>query len=445
MRLSIVIHLQEDSKAGLTLDPRLAGGMLVGKDGERRRISTCSGYSTGPGGLLLIWYFAFLISDGSRQGSNSPRRISGASSASGYYSDDRERASFDSTAHGSMKSQHWRYSFRRYEEEQRDSREDESRGVRNSPSYQSNIRVSVSSSSPGSQWPGSSPNQWRKESVTIIESQEPMEDDNEEENQADVDTDTEQVVAAGQKEALRSSRLSSSVDSCQEGHFLSVPQQPITASSSAETLTDNTITAPGTPTLQPTTPTIPPYHKEIRSRFSSDTSDPDVEPQGEERRLNASPMPQQPIPVPFEIPPREPTVPRILTDSSSGSPPPILKGRSPAPSRKSSEVSFPGLPSNVDSPASSRKRTQSCTLAPVAQYANYNSYNMDEDDADHMVYLESSRVSRSSPNTRETSFSGMCHTIFFFFFSSEKRVKWFISLSFFRDEQDLCQLHPSPA
>ena len=50
----------------------------------------------------------------------------------------------------------------------------------------------------------------------------------------------------------------------QEGHFLSVPQQPITASSSAETLTDNTITAPGTPTLQPTTPTIPPYQKEIR-------------------------------------------------------------------------------------------------------------------------------------------------------------------------------------
>ena len=50
----------------------------------------------------------------------------------------------------------------------------------------------------------------------------------------------------------------------QEGHFLSVPQQPITASSSAETLTDNTITAPGTPTLQPTTPTTAPYHKEIR-------------------------------------------------------------------------------------------------------------------------------------------------------------------------------------
>ena len=136
-------------------------------------------------------------------------------------------------------------------------------------------------------------------------------------------------------------------------------------------------------------------------------------------------------------------VPRILTDSSSGSPPPILKvdhshghdddagglyvkprfrlyvlvsrksekstcprspgkmvimmtlqSRSPGASRKSSEVSFPGLPSNAgrhlnsgylpsnhkqelllliiplpDSPASSRKRTQSCSLAPVAQYA----------------------------------------------------------------------------
>ena len=67
-----------------------------------------------------------------------------------------------------------------------------------------------------------------------------------------------------------------------------------------------------------------------------------------------------------------------------------LQSRSPGASRKSSEVSFPGLPSNAgrhlnssnhkqelllliiplpDSPASSRKRTQSCSLAPVAQYA----------------------------------------------------------------------------
>ena len=49
----------------------------------------------------------------SRQGSNSPRRISAASTASGYYSDDKERASFDSGVHGNYKSQHWRYSFRR--------------------------------------------------------------------------------------------------------------------------------------------------------------------------------------------------------------------------------------------------------------------------------------------------------------------------------------------
>ena len=51
----------------------------------------------------------------SRQGSSSPRRISGASSGSGYYSNDRERTSIDSGVHGQYKSQHWRYSFRRCE------------------------------------------------------------------------------------------------------------------------------------------------------------------------------------------------------------------------------------------------------------------------------------------------------------------------------------------
>ena len=45
-------------------------------------------------------------------------------------------------------------------------------------------------------------------------------------------------------------RLSSSVDS-HEGNLLSVPVQPMTASSSAETLTDNTLTAPSTPTNLP--------------------------------------------------------------------------------------------------------------------------------------------------------------------------------------------------
>ena len=51
----------------------------------------------------------------SRQGSSSPRRISGASSVSGYYSEDRDRGSIDSGVHGAYKSQHWRYSFRRCE------------------------------------------------------------------------------------------------------------------------------------------------------------------------------------------------------------------------------------------------------------------------------------------------------------------------------------------
>ena len=99
--------------------------------GETRRISTCSGYSTGPGQLtnssplinkqipatLLFAEAIICVSElVSRQGSNSPRRISAASSASGYYSDDKERTSFDAGVHGSYKSQHWRYSFRRCKE-----------------------------------------------------------------------------------------------------------------------------------------------------------------------------------------------------------------------------------------------------------------------------------------------------------------------------------------
>ena len=99
--------------------------------------------------------------------------------------------------------------------------------------------------------------------MTIIESQEPMEEDNEvrgsclvlvstwniqEENQGDVDTDTEQALSSKEKREDILHRLSSSVDSTHENQFLSVPNQPITASSSAETLTDNTITAPSTPT-----------------------------------------------------------------------------------------------------------------------------------------------------------------------------------------------------
>ena len=90
-------------------------------------------------------------------------------------------------------------------------------------------------------------NQWRKESVTIIESQEPMDEDNEE-NEGDVESDGADKVEKkkGDLKAIR--RLSCSLESNNEGQFLSVPHATITASSSAETLTDNTITAPSTPT-----------------------------------------------------------------------------------------------------------------------------------------------------------------------------------------------------
>ena len=87
-------------------------------------------------------------------------------------------------------------------------------------------------------------NQWRKESVTIIESQEPMEEDIEE-NEGDVESD-------GTDKDVRGPCLQKLSDSVESGNddrqFLSVPSATITASSSAETLTDNTITAPSTPT-----------------------------------------------------------------------------------------------------------------------------------------------------------------------------------------------------
>lgn len=100
----------------------------------------------------------------------------------------------------------------------------------------SGLRVSVSNISGN--------NQWRKESVTIIESQEPMEEDIEE-NEGDVESD-------GTDKDVRAPGLQKLSDSVESGNddrqFLSVPSATITASSSAETLTDNTITAPSTPT-----------------------------------------------------------------------------------------------------------------------------------------------------------------------------------------------------
>ena len=97
-------------------------------------------------------------------------------------------------------------------------------------------------------------NQWRKESVTIIESQEPMDEENEGDVESDgIDKDDKEdnnkedkVKIGAANKVLR--RLSGSIESTPEGQFLCVPNSSITASSSAETLTDNTITAPSTPT-----------------------------------------------------------------------------------------------------------------------------------------------------------------------------------------------------
>ena len=109
-------------------------------------------------------------------------------------------------------------------------------------SISSGLRVSVSNASGATQW--------RKESVTIIESQEPMEEDGEE-NEGDVESDgVERDDDGGGGGGVGRGRG--------DHQFLSVPCQTITASSSAETLTDNTLTAPSTPT---------------RSRVGSDPAD----------------------------------------------------------------------------------------------------------------------------------------------------------------------------
>ena len=107
-------------------------------------------------------------------------------------------------------------------------------------SISSGLRVSISNASGASQW--------RKESVTIIESQEPMEEDGEE-NEGDVESDGVEREESDMGVRGRAR---------EEQQFLSVPCQTITASSSAETLTDNTLTAPSTPT---------------RSRVGSDPAD----------------------------------------------------------------------------------------------------------------------------------------------------------------------------
>ena len=82
------------------------------------------------------------------------------------------------------------------------------------------LRVSVSSH-----------HQWRKGSVTIIEGQEPG--DEEELHQEHVEAEPESVLSS-------------------EKQLLAIPSNSLTNSSSAETLTDNTLTGssgPNTPTI----------------------------------------------------------------------------------------------------------------------------------------------------------------------------------------------------
>ena len=106
------------------------------------------------------------------------------------------------------------------EEERRESRDE--LGTRDSP-----VRVSVSISGAAA---GAS---WRKESVTIVEGQEPGEDEE---------------AGPGQARSFSVESGGSPVVSGARQQLLSIPSTTITNSSSAETLTDNTITGPDTPT-----------------------------------------------------------------------------------------------------------------------------------------------------------------------------------------------------
>ena len=124
------------------------------------------------------------------------------------------------------------------EEERRESRDTEV-GSRDSP-----VRVSVSVSGAAA---GAS---WRKESVTIVEGQEPGEEDTGRQSHLVVrlGTNTDLNTEAVTQRSLSLEIGGSPVVSGARQQLLSIPSTTITNSSSAETLTDNTITGPDTPT-----------------------------------------------------------------------------------------------------------------------------------------------------------------------------------------------------
>lgn len=149
--------------------------------------------------ILSITSF-YHIDNGGRPGAASPRRISGASTVSGYFSDDH-RPSFSGSQESGGKPQHWRYSYRRCreismiekferkflvladEEEQRDN--SNSLSLDGGGGGGGGGRLTASGRLPG-QRKGSHDSvcsgrsnsiissSWRKESVTIIEHAEPI-------------------------------------------------------------------------------------------------------------------------------------------------------------------------------------------------------------------------------------------------------------------------------
>ncbi|XP_071449632.1 ras-specific guanine nucleotide-releasing factor 1-like isoform X1 [Hetaerina americana] len=137
--------------------------------------------------------------DGERRRSSvSPRRTSGASSVSGYGSEsDRDRShSYDSQA---FPKGHWRCSFRKFEEEQRELGLQQ---IREGP-----MIVGYHASPSGSPMP--SPSTTHRKSVTL--------------------------------------RVSTGAEAEDTRHLLTIPKTTIAVSSSAETLTDTTISAPSSP------------------------------------------------------------------------------------------------------------------------------------------------------------------------------------------------------
>ena len=111
-------------------------------------------------------------------------------------------------------------------------------------SRDSPIRVSVSSASGG--------NQWRKESVTIIEGHEPGEDeqeagDNYSEEVSNVVLST-QCSSVSTDDGGPQETTQTPSEAFERQQLLSIPSSSMANSSSAETLTDNTITGGESPT-----------------------------------------------------------------------------------------------------------------------------------------------------------------------------------------------------